>query len=93
MISWFSSLPSCGFLGGVQIAEGFLKAGADAIGENRVRLLGIRHHLKRAAVGETDGQILIEPAGHRQQVDRLDAGEIGGQQGQASREATTAAVS
>lgn len=47
---------------------------------------GIGDYLKRPVIVKTDGQILVEPAGHRQKVDRLDAGEIGCQEGQAGRE-------
>ena len=48
--------------------------------------LRIRHHLEQARGGEPVGQVLVQAAGHRQQVDGLHRGEVRGEQASASAE-------
>ena len=55
----------------IELGELRFEALTNTIDENSVGALGIGHDLKQVVFDQARGEVLIEPASHRQQVNRL----------------------
>ena len=66
--------PAFSGAGGGKISSSFAcRAFSDAVREDGVGQLGVRHHLEQVVVGQPVRQVLVETVGHRQHVHRMHA--------------------